>query len=344
MKKYKAIFSSFHTLYRLTTSLSETKNFIIGVSRLYKNTLKAEKVTVVYKLSNTHGYIKVQLQDKKQTLKRGNISVLTKQEKDILKQNREIILDNRLIYPFVFSDISGVVYVTKSTRSDIFDDLEKKWFIAISEQVSVYLKIFSLYQEQRRILIGYIKSITRLLDQYIPTSYLHTKSVFKLIRAMGKEMKLPESEIKSLEYASMLHDAGKLQIPSKLLEKQRPLTNKEYKLVRKHPRKGVELIKDLASLKPVIPIILHHHEKYDGSGYPSRLKKEEIPLGSRILAVIDAFDAMFFGRPYKKRMRLGKVKKELKKQRSIQFDPKIVESFLKVLKKKSIKKHLNYYL
>lgn len=252
-----------------------------------------------------------------------------------------MLLDNRMIYPFVVTEASGIVYVKRKAKHDFFDDLEKKWFIALSEQVSIYFKIFNLYQEHKKVLVSYIKSLTSLLDQYTPTSYLHTKSVFKLIHALGKQMNLTEWEIKSLERASMLHDAGKLQIPPKLLKKEMPLTDKEYKLIRKHPRKGVELIKDLASLKPVLPIILHHHEKYDGSGYPSKLRKEKIPLGSRILAIIDAFDAMFYGRPYKKRMSLEEIEKEFIRQMGKHFDPKIVGHFLKVLKKKRIRKHLN---
>jgi HD-GYP domain-containing protein (c-di-GMP phosphodiesterase class II) len=109
----------------------------------------------------------------------------------------------------------------------------------------------------------------------------------------------------------------------------------------KHPKKGVAFIKDLSSLKPVVPLILHHHERYDGKGYPSRLKKNQIPIGSRILAVLDAFDAMFFGRPYKERLKLERIENELKKQRGKQFDPKVVDTFLRILRKKSIIKYLN---
>ncbi len=343
MKKYKAIFSSLHTLYRLTTSINDIQSFVVGVCKLYRNILKSEKIIIVCKTSNSHGFLKVILEDNKQTIKKGGMSILTSREKEIFKQGKEVILNTRMIHPLIFSDIIGAVYVKRKTKDDIFDELDKKWFVAVSEQVSIYLKIFSLYHEQRKIMIGYIKSLTNLLDKYIPTSYLHTKSVFKLIRALGKDMNLTKSEIKSLEYASMLHDAGKLKIPSKLLKKKRPLTEKEYKIIMEHPKAGSDLIKDLAALKPVAPIILHHHERYDGTGYPSHLKKEEIPLGSRILAVIDAFDAMFFGRPYRKKMKLHTIEKELKKQMGKQFDPKVVTHFLKILKKKRIRKYLNSF-
>jgi HD-GYP domain-containing protein (c-di-GMP phosphodiesterase class II) len=157
-------------------------------------------------------------------------------------------------------------------------------------------------------------------------------------------MKLSEAEVKSIEYASLLHDAGKIQLPSGILKKETPLTDEEYKMIMKHPRKGVEMIKDLEILRPAIPIILHHHERFDGQGYPSRLKKEEIPVGSRILSVLDAFDAMYFGRPYRKRRQLKEIEKELKQQMDKQFDPKIVEVFLRTIKRKGIRKYLRSFL
>jgi HD-GYP domain-containing protein (c-di-GMP phosphodiesterase class II) len=131
-----------------------------------------------------------------------------------------------------------------------------------------------------------------------------------------------------------------MNLPKKLLKKQKPLTAEEFELITKHPQKGTEFIKDLESLKPVMPIVLYHHERYDGKGYPSGLKKDQIPLGARILSVVDSFDAMYFGRPYRKGSPLETVKEELKEQKGKQFDPKVVDVFLKILRRKAIKKVL----
>lgn len=344
MKKYKNVFSSFHTIYRLITTSSDVKNFAVGICRLYKNAFEADKVTIVFKNVNTHGFMKIRLENNKQFFKKGDKSILTHREKEILRQEKEIILGNRLIYPFIFADTLGAVYVKRNPRNTLaFSEFEKRWFLSVSEDVSVSLKIFNLYREQKRLMINYIKSLTKLLNQYVPTSYIHTKSIFRLIKVMGKEMKLSSSEIKSLEYASLLHDTGKMQLPSGILKKQTPLTDEEYKLVMKHPRKGVEMIKDLEILKPVIPIILHHHERYDGKGYPSRFKKDQIPLGSRLLSLLDAFDAMYFGRPYRKKIGLDEIEVELREQMGKQFDPQITEIFLKILKRKSIRKYLRSF-
>ncbi|MBU2102856.1 MAG: HD domain-containing phosphohydrolase [Candidatus Omnitrophota bacterium] len=344
MKKYKTVFSAFHTIYRLVTTSADVTNFLSGVCRVYRGAFRSDKVVMVCKNLNGQGFIKIRLEDKTHYIKKGGVSILTHRERDILTQEKEIFLDNRLVYPFIFSDTMGAVYIKRKERGAIFNEFERRWFLSICEEVSIGLKIFALYREARRAMINYVKSFTKLLDQYVPTSHLHTKSVFRLIKVVGKEMKLSESEIKSLEYASLLHDAGKIQLPSKILKKQKPLTDEEYKLVMKHPRKGVELIKDLELLKPAIPIILHHHERYDGKGYPGKLKKDGIPLGSRILAVLDAFDAMFFGRPYRKRRYLEAIESEFRSKAGNQFDPQVVEALLKVLRRKGIRKYLQSFL
>ncbi|MFA5270929.1 MAG: HD domain-containing phosphohydrolase [Candidatus Omnitrophota bacterium] len=344
MKKYKTIFSTFHTVYRLITTSGDVKNFAAGICRLYKNAFRADRVTIVLKNVNSHGFIRMRLENKQQFFKRGGISILTHAEKEMLRHEKEVISENRLTYPFIFSDTLGAVCVKRNPNNQVFGELEKRWFLSLSEEISVALRIFNLYREEKRLMINYIKSLTKLLDQYVPTSYLHTKSINRLIKAIGIEMKLSESEIKSLEYASLLHDAGKIQLPTGILKKQTPLTDEEYKMIMKHPRKGVEMIKDLEILKPVIPIILHHHERYDGKGYPSKFKKDQIPLGSRILSLLDAFDAMYFGRPYRKRIVMKDIEKELRSQMGKQFDPHIVEIFLKILDRKTIRKYLRSFL
>lgn len=340
MIRHKAIFSSFHSIFRLATTLNDLQSFVAGVCRLYRNVFKADKVVMVCKSSQPNTFLKVRLENKTQFVKKGGKSILARVEKEILRQGKEMIFNNRLIYPFMFTDVLGAIYIKRETKTKDFDAAEKKWFLSLCEEVSLGLKIFNLHQEQQKIMLSYIKYLSKFLNQYVPTSYLHTKAISRLVKAMAKVMKLSEMEIKSLEYAAMLHDAGKIQLPSKLLKKQKPLTDEEFKLIAKHPRGGVELIKNLEILKPAIPIILHHHERYDGKGYPSKLKKDKIPLASRILAVLDTFDAMYFGRPYRQRRPMPEIVEEFKKQKGKQFDPKIVDIFLKILRRKGIQRYL----
>lgn len=343
MRKYSAIFSSFHTIYRLITTSSNIKNFAVGVCRVYKNVLKVNTVVLICKNVDAHRFMKIRVQLDKQYVKVGGISILTQRERALLEQGKEIIAANRIVYPFGFGDSLGIVYIKRKKRSDDFNELERRWFLSLSEEISIGLKIFHLYREEHRIMINYIKSLTKLLQQHVPTSSLHAKCIFRLIKILGKELKLSEIEIKSLEYAALLHDAGKLELPIDILKKQKPLTDEEYKLIMKHPRQGVELIKNLEVLKPAVPIILHHHERYDGKGYPYKLRKEQIPIGARILAVVDAFDAMYFGRPYKKRKYLNEIEEEFKKQMGKQFDPKIIIVFLKIMRRNDIRSYLTSF-
>ncbi len=340
IKRHKTRFASYHTVYRLTTSFADLKSFAIGICRLYRKTFNAEKVTLICKNIGFQGFLKVRIENKQQYLKKGGKSILTSVEKEIIKQEREMIFSNRLICPFIFSETLGGIYVKRDSKLKLFTETEKAHFLSLCEEVSLSLKVFSLYHEQQKIMLNHIKYLSKFLNQYVPTSYLHTKTISRLIKNICTAMKLSDAETKSLVHAALLHDAGKIQVPSNLLEKQKPLTDDEFKLISKHPRKGIELIKNLEILKPAIPIILHHHERYDGKGYPSGLKKEKIPLGSRILSILDTFDAMYFGRPYSKEKTLEEIEEEFKKQKGKQFDPKIVDIFLKILKRKSVQKIL----
>lgn len=299
---------------------------------------------MVYKGERQGIFNKIVLENVTQRKIKGGKSILTALEKKVIVDAKEVKCPHRLIAPFIFMDTFGAIYLKRKQQNRPFQDIEQKLFFSLSECVSLGFRIMNLYYEEKKIILNYIDSLTKLLAQYVPTSHIHVKSAFRLVRALGKELKIPPSDIKSLEFACLLHDAGKINIPAKLLMKNAPLTEKETKLLKMHPRKGANLIKDMQLLKPVIPIIVHHHEKYDGSGYPHRLKKEKIPLGSRILSVLDAFDAMYFGRPYKGRLELSDIEKEFKKQRGKQFDPDVVDAFLKILHRKTIRKYLKSFI
>jgi putative nucleotidyltransferase with HDIG domain len=212
--------------------------------------------------------------------------------------------------------------------------------MTIVEQAIIAVKNLQLYEEQQRIVLGSIKSIVTLLDTRVPQEYTHSPYFSRLVTAIGHQMHLDEKQIESLKYASLLHDTGKMEIPLEILTKTSKLTAEEYNIIKEHPVKGVAILRHLQILRPAIPIIMHHHEKYDGTGYPSRLKKGQIPLGARIMAVADAFEAMVYGRPYRERMNVGEAVKEIKKKSGTQFDPKVVDAFLKVVKKINSKNYL----
>ena len=146
-------------------------------------------------------------------------------------------------------------------------------------------------------------------------------------------MGLSQEEIAEIERAGKLHDIGKLGIDETILCKPGKLTEKEYAIIKTHSQMGTAILEPLDFLSKERIIMRHHHERYDGNGYPDRLKGKEIPLGSRIMAFADAFDAMKSERPYRKSLPDEKIISEIKENTGTQFCPKVVEAFLSLIKK-----------
>ena len=148
-----------------------------------------------------------------------------------------------------------------------------------------------------------------------------------IVVSMARQLQLPDADIDKLRIAALLHDVGKVAVPQEILDKPSALTSSEWRTVVQHPRIGQVILEQAAALKDALPIILHHHERYAGHGYPFGLRASEIPLGARIVAVADAYDAMVHDRPYKRAMTHEAAIAELRRHAGTQFDPELVESF-----------------
>ena len=159
----------------------------------------------------------------------------------------------------------------------------------------------------------------------------HCQNVKELAEQLGSRLGLPESELDDLRLLAVLHDVGNIAIPNEILDKPAPLSPNEWEIVKKHPETGYRIALTLPELAPIAGAILAHHERWDGKGYPLGLKAEEIPLISRILAIIDAFDVMTSGRPYKEAMNIAEARSEIRKCAGTQFDPELVKTFCKLM-------------
>ncbi len=174
-----------------------------------------------------------------------------------------------------------------------------------------------------------VKILAEAIDAKDPYTRGHSDRVKRMSLAIAKKMGFSEERLEALEYGALLHDIGKIGIKDEVLQKQGPLSPEEYQYIQEHPLIGVKIVEGVEFFKDKIPMIRHHHEHYDGSGYPDGLAGEAIPIEGRIIAIPDAFDAMTSARPHRNIMHLQDVLAELEKFKGKQFDPKVLEIFLR---------------
>jgi len=191
---------------------------------------------------------------------------------------------------------------------------------------------YKLYGDLRKQHLSTIQALAAAIEARDAYTEDHSMRMSELAVATARELKFPIPEVEVIRYAAILHDIGKIGIGDKILNKPGELTEKEWDKIRKHPKIGADIIGKIDSLKKASQLVYYHHERYNGQGYPEKLKGEDIPIGARILAVIDAYDAMTSKRPYRSAYSNEKAMEELKKNAGTQFDKKVVKAFLKVLK------------
>jgi HD-GYP domain-containing protein (c-di-GMP phosphodiesterase class II) len=160
-----------------------------------------------------------------------------------------------------------------------------------------------------------------------PATAAHCGRVARLASALGRRLRLSHQPLVDLAFAAELHDIGKVGLPDAVLLKPGPLAQAEWEVVRSHPGWGSDLLRTVPGLERVVVIVRHHHERFDGFGYPDGLKGEQIPVESRILAVVDAFVAMTEDRPYRAARDPHAAVAELRAQRGSQFDPRVLDAF-----------------
>jgi len=190
-------------------------------------------------------------------------------------------------------------------------------------------KLQQAYRILKKAHLDSVKILAEAIDAKDPYTRGHSDRVKRMSLKIAYQLGFAEERLESLEYGALLHDIGKIGIRDEVLQKPGALSPEEYQHIQEHPLIGVKIVEGIDFFKDMIPVIRHHHEHFDGSGYPDGLAGEAIPLEARIIFVPDAFDAMSTLRPHRRAMPLEDVLMELDKGKNKQFDPQVLEIFLR---------------
>ena len=232
---------------------------------------------------------------------------------------------------FVADEFSGVVVCANS--EDGFDEHEEDVLLALGDHAGAVLQNASLHGELRT---SYLATVQMLADAIEAKDALlrgHSEEVLGYVGAVADRLEVNERTKEELLFGSLLHDVGKIGISERILLKPGRLTPEEFNVIKLHSRIGFRLIDTVPALRPIARAILHHHERWDGQGYPSGLTRDEIPIESRVIAVADSFAAMTADRPYRGRMSLDQACEELERCAGTQFDPNVVKIFIDEIRK-----------
>lgn len=229
-------------------------------------------------------------------------------------------------------DIQG--YCEKSDKQDQLLLLIESGIKSISQMNMIKNINNELKDTYDQLEKAYMESIQTLRYTVEAKDYYtrgHSDRVSEYSVLLGEKLGLSDADIKLLKIGGLFHDIGKIGVPDSILLKEEKLTDDEYSQIKNHPSIGAHILSNATIFADIIPIVKHHHEKFDGTGYPGKLKGEEIPYLARITAVADTFDAMTSVRPYRKALPIDVVKEEFKKCAGTQFDPDVAKAFLEIL-------------
>ncbi len=228
----------------------------------------------------------------------------------------------------------GVLSVFADQPHHNFDERTVRLLTILANQSAMTLENLDLYASFQRFYLEMVETLVHALElkENVRRSYVTREKQRIYARQIAEKLDLPETLVRHIEFAALIHGIGKMGVDDAILRKPGKLTDAEYELVKKHPEISQEILARVEFLSPVTPIILYHQERWDGKGYPAGLVGEEIPLGSRIVSVINAFQAMVADRPYRSALSKTQAIRELKVGAGGQFDPKVVETFVEILK------------
>jgi putative nucleotidyltransferase with HDIG domain len=243
---------------------------------------------------------------------------------------------NLIIAPIVSK--GKVIGTMCLSRKEFFTREDLYLLTILATHVGSTIEMARLYEDVQRDYINTVYALAAAVDAKDHYTHGHSTTVMKYSMKIAEAMGLSENEAETIKFAGLLHDIGKIGISENIINKPGKLTDDEYTIIKMHPQLGANIISKIDSLKKLVPLVLSHHEWFNGSGYPLGLRGEEIMLGARIISVADAYSTMTSKRPYRDERSNDYALKEMMKYSGLQFDPKVVNAFIKVLREEETAK------
>lgn len=224
-------------------------------------------------------------------------------------------------------NVFGWLAAFNHTSREEFGTVEASLLSSVATILGIHGGNLELYRQQSELLAGIVRALTSSIDAKDPYTCGHSDRVARVAVRLAQELGCEPKTVETIYLSGLLHDIGKIGIDDSVLRKPGRLTDEEYEHIKTHVRIGHRILRDLKKLDDVLPVVLYHHESWDGNGYPGRLVGEEIPMPARIVAVADAFDAMGSDRPYRKRMPDEKIDEIFHSGAGSQWDSQVVDAF-----------------
>jgi len=257
-------------------------------------------------------------------------------------QKTEFVTKSIIAVPLKTKDkVTGVVEVLNKKNSELFNEEDMNLLQALANQAAVALENAKLYENLRQLFLNTVKTLAAAIETKDIYTRGHSERVTDFSILIAKVLGFSDKELEDVRLAAILHDIGKIGVDESILRKPAKLTSEEFDEVKKHPGYGAKILESIPQLKEIIPAIQHHHERYDGNGYPEGLAGKDIPYIARIISIADTFDAMSSDRPYRKGLPFDTCIEEIRRCAGTQFDPDITEPAIEALeryiKKKKVK-------
>jgi len=237
--------------------------------------------------------------------------------------------------PIAFKgEIKGVVFTGPKLSGEPYGEYDHDIMMFISNSIGLGLENSHLVTQLQTTYVSTLRSLISIIEAKDPYTKGHTERVAAYSMAIANRLGFDEESLRTILFGALLHDIGKMGVLDKIINKPGPLTEQEWELMRAHPVVGAQIVEKMEFLGATIDIVRHHHESWNGKGYPDGLRGENIPYHARIVTVADSFDAMTTDRPYRKALSLDEAVNRLEEASGVQFDAALVKIFVKYVKEK----------